>query len=159
MLGAGLGPAGFFAFGFSTNDAAATPAGAVFPDPATSASLTGRYIDASRGTYTFTADGRTQGSSTVWQMMVLALKTVRGTSAVKSMGIDLSRARVQGPSFQTQVVDAVRAACANMIRQKLVVILGVDFNTTVDNPDAASPTVRWRDLTTGRLGLPITLGP
>jgi hypothetical protein len=159
MPGAGLCPAGHAPAGYGTVATGVAPSPGPLPDPATGIALTGRYVNASTGSYQFTSDGRVQGMTTVHQMVVLAAKTLRGSSAVKSMGIDFSRCQVQDSGFQQAVTAAVSQAFSTLIRRNLVRVLGVEFPTTPDNPDAAMPLVRWRDLTTGREGVPVTVGP
>lgn len=129
------------------------PNNATFPALQTGLPQTGRYINPATNSYAFTPDGRTQGMSTVSQLVYLAIKTARGSaalspSATQPLGLDLSNASEQGPDFERQMSAAFNAALSPIVRQGLITVLGFQF-LPVDNPDGAAPLVLWRDNTTG----------
>lgn len=156
-IGAGLCPAGTSPAGYGVPDQGTSPVNAVLPDPTTGLQSTGRLIDPATGSYQFTADGRVVGTPTVRQRMLLALRTVRGSSAQPNLGIDFSKAGEQGLDFAAQVAAAVGLACAPLVQAGLVQLLQV-VPQPVDNPDGAAFVAQWRDLTTGKYDA-TTVGP
>ncbi len=147
-LGAGLCPAGTSSAGFGVPDSGTVPNNALLPDPVTGLPQTGRNVNTATGSYTFTADGRTQGMATVPQLVQLAIKTARGSSALGPFGLDMSKVQEQGTNFERQLSAALSAALANVVKQGLVTLVGLTW-LPVDNPDGAAPILEWRDNTTG----------
>ena len=157
-LGAGLCPAGTSAAGYGVPDTGTVPNGALLPDPITGLPQTGRNVNTATGSYTFTADGRTQGMATVPQLVLLAIKTARGSSALGPFGLDMSKVQEQGTNFERQMSAAIAGALSNLVRQGLVTIVSFQM-LPVDNPDGVAPYVRWRDNTTGTFNATAVLGP
>lgn len=152
-LGAGRCPAGTSAAGYGVPDAGTSPTNALFPDQRTGLPQTGRLINPSTGDYVFTADGRTQGTSTAAQLVYLAIKTARGSAAMSPsslapLGLDLSKASEQGPDFERQISAAFSAALAPIVKMGIITIIGLTWQP-VDNQDAAAPLLKWKDRTTG----------
>jgi hypothetical protein len=89
------------------------------------------------------------GMGTVPQLVLIALSTIRGTSAIPTLGQTFSQIREKGTGFQRQMASAVTTALSDLIKQKLLTLVSVDVVSVPSAPDGTSVTVRWRDLTTG----------
>lgn len=157
-LGAGFCPAGTTAAGYGVPDTGTVPNNALMPDPLTGLPQTGRNINTATGSYTFTADGRTQGMTTVSQLVQLAIRTQRGSSALGAFGIDMSKVQEQGTNFERQLGAAIVLALSNLIKAGLVTVIGITW-LPVDNTDGTAPYVKWRDNTTGQVVPTAILGP
>ena len=142
IQGAGIGPAGI-----NTPDPVPAPGTALFPDPITGIGQSGRYIHPITKQYTFNADGRTQGYATVQQLVVLALRTVRGSSAIPTLGQSFTSVTEKGPNYQRQVATAVQQALGDLIKAKMIRLVSVSVDIPPSNQDGTIATVLWRDLT------------
>ena len=149
-VGAGSAPAGTSIAGYGTPDAAAVPNSATLPDTVTGLPRGGRYINPQTGSYQFTADGRLQGMASVNQLVLLATSTRLGSSAIPTLGQDYTSIQEQQGDFQRQVATRVAASLSNLVRLKLVELLGVTVQQAPGNPDGAVVFFQWRDLTTGK---------
>ena len=148
-IGAGGAPAGTSAAGYGVPDSGTVNINVPLPSPITGASLTGRLIDPVTKDYVYTADGRAQGQATVPQLVLLALSTVLGSSAIPTLGQTFSQIQEKGPNFKAQLTSAVQNALAAVIKAKQVQLLSVDVQEPPSNPDAGIAIVKWKDLTTG----------
>lgn len=138
-LGAGFCRSGSSPAGFGSPDVAPINVIVPLPDPVTGASQTGRLINYSQqgSDYAFTSDGRISGMTTMQQNVLLALLNAQIFYGLED----------QGPNFQRIIAGRVQNALATFIRQKWIVLVGVDIAQPSSNPDASGVTVRWRDLT------------
>jgi hypothetical protein len=148
-IGAGYAPAGTSSAGYGVPDAAAVPNNAILPAILTGLPQTGRYINPQTGDYVFTSDGRLMGMDTVPQLVLLALTTTLGSSALPALGETFTLIREQGPNFGQQLTATVNAALADLVRRKFVKVNSVTTQQSPSNPDAGTVLVKWSDLTTG----------
>jgi len=148
-LGAGACPAGSSAAGYGVPDKGTQPNSSILPDALTGLPQPGRLIDPTSQDYVFTSDGRLEGFGAVDQLVQLALRTQIGTSAIATLGIDMTQATEQGADFQRRVATMVANALGPLVNQKLVQIVSVTLQQTPSNPDAGVAIVKWRDLTLG----------
>lgn len=130
---AGLVPAGFGVPATGDQKAAGTPPTARFIDPAT-------------GDYEFGSDGRLRGMTGIEQRVQLAVRTLLGSSALASLGIDLSLDRATD-DVQRRVQNAVEQALASMVRSGEIAIVSVTVQRPL--PSRLVTRVSWTDLTTG----------
>ncbi len=128
-------------------DSAAVPNNAILPDLRTGFAQTGRAIDPTTKSYTFTADGRLRGMGTVPQLVQLALSTIRGTAVVSSLGQTFMQIQEKGSDFAQRVTSAVNLALADLVKQNLVQIVSVTVSTYQSSPDAGIAIVKWLDVT------------
>lgn len=104
----------------------------------------GRYINPQTGLYEFDSNGRYVGTTDVKQLVVLAVKTARGSSAVQTLGF-APPVGVIGNNFVAKMKEAVNQAFAQLVRAGLVAIVDIDVRK---NQRPVVTIVRWRDLTT-----------
>lgn len=121
-VGAGFAPAGFSPAGWGTPATATPPGGIVFRDPATGQSLSCRRIDPTTGQYVLDASGRVLGMTTAQQLMYLAMKTVKGSSAYAVLGQTISTIQDITSGITRVITDIVTDATADIVAAKLVVI-------------------------------------
>lgn len=147
-LGTGVSPAGAAAAGYGVPDAASVPNNAILPAAITGFPQTGRYLNPQTGDYQFTSDGRLMGMDTVPQLVTIALKTIRGSSAIPTLGQTFSQIQEKGPSFLAQMTAACNMALADLVKRNMVQIKRVFTQEYPSNPDAGVVWLKWTDLTT-----------
>jgi len=157
-IGAGGCPAGSSSAGYGVPDKANVPNNAILPLPINGLPQTGRAIDPTTKSYTFTADGRIVGAPTVQQLVQLALTTVQGSSCIPPLGQTLSLIREKGTNYAQQVTAAITNALANLVKNKLVQIVSITVQQYPSSPDAGIAILQWIDLTTG-IQSPYIVGP
>ena len=145
-LGIGFAPIGGSLFGFGTPDSAAPFGNAILVEPTSGIPRDCRRIDARSRQYTFAANGSSDGMSGVQQRVLLAIATVRGSSALGAFG------KAQGPQKHSAAaakqVDAdIRLALKDLVDAKVIEI--VDTNPQDFSAIGVTDVVRFRDLTTG----------
>jgi hypothetical protein len=148
-IGAGGAPAGSSAAGYGVPDRAFVPNNAVLPDLRTGFSQTGRAIDPTTKSYSFTSDGRLRGVATVPQLVQLALSTIRGTAVISTLGETFTQIQEKGSDFAARITNAVNLAMADLVKQVLVQVVSVTVQQPPSNPDAGIAIIKWIDLTTG----------
>lgn len=146
-LGAGLCPAGVAPAGYGVPDTVGPPNAVTLPHPKTGQPMGGRAINASTGDYVFMSDGRIQGMSNVQQLVLLAIRTLLGTSVATDLGIDLTGLQEKGPDFQRKLSTVIAKAFKPLVDQKFVRLDRVSVLST-PNPDGAFAAIEWFDLTT-----------
>jgi hypothetical protein len=148
-IGAGGAPAGSSAAGYGVPDRAFVPNNAVLPDLRTGFSQTGRAIDPTSKSYTFTSDGRLRGLATVPQLVQLALSTIRGTATIPTLGQTFMQIQEKGSDFAGRITNAVNLALADLVKAQQVQVISVNVYQPPSNPDAGLGWIKWKDLTTG----------
>lgn len=148
MSGSGFGSQGFGSspYGIGVPSVGNPPGGAVLRDPLTGTSSGSRRIDPVTRDYVLDDNGRTLGMSDVQQLVLMALQTVRNSSAMNGLGQSLGDIVVIGDNIERQIASIFENALAHLVARGLVQII----STTVTrlHPGAIKATVRWRDLTT-----------
>lgn len=147
MSGIGNSPFGSGPFGVGTPIAAPTPGGAIFRDPKTGESRTGRYIDPETGRYAFDEFGRVLGQATVPQLVQIAYATVRGSSVIASLGNRLSTLQTIGSDYAKRIDTLLREPVADLVNAKQMAITKIDVQRL--GTSSVIARVYWRDLTTG----------
>lgn len=143
MAGFGSMPCGSGPYGINTPVTAAGNEGPVLADDL-GAVQGARYINPRTRQYEFDANGRYKGMPNVRQLMLLAFLTVKGSSAVPTLGIE-EPSGVIGRNFVERRRESIRQAVAPHVRARLVEILSIDIDVT-NRP--VFTLVRWKDLTT-----------
>jgi hypothetical protein len=101
------------------------------------------------GDYVLTDTGERVGWSSTEQRVYLALRTVLGSSAVPTMGIDLPSGGVINDNLFQRIRNAVLAALKSLTTAGLIEV--VDVATARVGQSAVQTTVTWRDTGTGSL--------
>jgi hypothetical protein len=105
-----------------------------------------RFINPITGDYEFNANGRIIGGNGIQQLVYLALVTVRGSSAMLTLGQSFTNIQVIGSNYITFVKGEVNKALKDLIDQKKIELVDV----TVDTSNTTSRIrIKWRDLATG----------
>jgi len=157
-IGAGGCPAGSSSAGYGVPDSAAVPNNALLPLPANGLPQTGRALNPTTKSYSFTTDGRVVGCPTVQQLVQLALTTIFNSSAQAGLGSKLSLIQEKGSDYGQQVTAAITDALADLVKDKLVQIVSVTVLQPSSSPDAGIAVLQWIDLTTGQQS-PLLVGP
>jgi len=150
MSGIGVGPAGMFPAGMGEPDLAPVPGGGVFLD-AQGVQQTGRAIDLHTGRYTYDAYGNCVGTSTMRQLVQIAVTTVLNSSAVTGLGHRLRDLKDIGANYEKDLDVIVREALADLVARNLITVLDVTavrFGATGVRTGVYGHA-RFRDLTTG----------
>jgi hypothetical protein len=152
-LGIGLAPLGTCLAGFGVVDTAEISAPAIFKKPDGTQGNAALLVPNDEGKldYVVDASGQKVGADSVPMMVLLALKTAKGTSIDGTLGLDVSAMR-QFSGNSAQAADtAVRNALASLVKRKLITVLSVTFERAGTN--AAKLFVSWMDLTNGEKNL------
>jgi hypothetical protein len=131
--------------GAGTPALATAQGGKVFLDPATNVQQPARQIDYQTGQYVINSQGRAGGMPTTKQLVVLAVKTFRGSSAFTRLGLDTSKIDRFTANFQRQISDAYTLALSDLVNAKLIRIVSIVAQQIDVN--RGSVTVSWVDLT------------
>lgn len=104
----------------------------------------GLYVDSVTGQYTFDTYGRKTGMTGVQQLVLMRMKTLLNSSAMKGLGL-AAPTGVVGPNTQKQLEQQVRLAMKDLLDAKVISFLGV---TVQRMPNGAYwRHFDWRDLT------------
>jgi len=100
------------------------------------------------GDYKLDADGNPLGWDSVKQMVYLALKTVLGSSAVPTMGLELEMTIIRDDTARKNRL-SVEAALSRLITQGLIAL--IDVVTTRLANSAIQIEVKWEDISQGEI--------
>lgn len=143
--GLGTAPAGSSYAGFGL-PATTTPPTSIPFQKADGTQGTSRAIDAATRDYVLDlTTGRVLGMDAVQQLVLLALTTVKGSSAVASLGQEISTIRTITDSTTALITLRVSEALASLIAQRKVSLDSVSVERTQDS--RIEIEVRWTDLT------------
>lgn len=145
--GIGFAPAGVSLVGFGLTDTAPVPPKTILVDPYTGQQDAARRIDPYSGQYVIDAQGRIAGMNANQQAVMLAVKTVRNSSALANFGNPANTIQRIGATVQKDLTDAYRLALKDLVDQKRIAILDVTVQSP--KPGAEYVLVRWRDLSSG----------
>lgn len=151
MSGFGTAPFGTAPYGLGTPATAPIPGGTILDD-GTGVQTGSRYIDGTTGAYAFDEFGRVKGMSDARQMVLLALSTVKGSSAMRLLGHNLRDILDITPDFERQVTGTITAAMAHVVSLGFAEIVSIEVKrlhdwTTDHNERGALIRMKWRDLT------------
>jgi hypothetical protein len=104
-----------------------------------------RLIDPDTRDYAFDEDGRTIGMSGVRQRVYLALATVRGSSAVASLGQGYTSIQRIGDNTTAQIENEINLALADLIADGSITLLSISIRRDTTITSRLSIVVQWRD--------------
>lgn len=153
MSGAGIQKAGRTTAGYGTSASATVFGGGFLRDEVTGATLGARLIDPKSRDFVLDSNGRLLGMKSVRHAVLIAVHTVRDSSAVRGLGNRLSSIQRIGASFEKQILDILTEALRPLITAGLVEVVGFSQFRAGDGtngmlPGAAFGRLKWRDLTT-----------
>jgi hypothetical protein len=151
-LGAAYAPFGGLGapYGFGTPAVAPFPGGSVNRSVATGRQLGSLalsiQVGVSAGQYIFDEFGRRTGMPDAQHMVILALRTIKGSSVDPELGQNFGEIRKITDSFQQDMQSRVEEALAALVAQKLIRLDAVVTNPARGMP--ASTRIFLSDLTT-----------
>lgn len=152
MAGFGHQPAGSTSAGWGTPALADLPGGDILRDPATGARMGSRRINPLTRDYEIDAHGRLLGEMQVRHLVQMAVRTLKGSSAMRTLGLNTSAmSRITG-DFERRLAGALTNAVQHLTDAKLIEVLGVSEYRAGARGGLKEGRVyarfRWRDLTT-----------
>lgn len=148
MAGFGEMAFGLTPYGTGTPATAPVPGGRPLAGTIDGEPTGSRLIDASTGDYVFDSYGRISGMGNAKQLVLLAAKTDRGTSALLTLGHELRKIQRITRSTPKEVQTKVEVAFGPLIQRGLVSLLSVSTEST--GSSGVYAVIRWRDLTTNQ---------
>lgn len=143
MSGFGAAPLGTAPYGLGTPATSSSNSGVLLPD-ASGATQGSRFLNARTRRYEYGPDGRARGQESVSSLVQMALLTVKGTSAMASLG-DEAPSGVIGNNFVARRKASITQALSALTTANTIEIVSLDV--LADNRPILT-IVRWRDLTT-----------
>lgn len=147
MAGFGSQPFGSSPYGIGTPSTAPAVGGALLRDTFTGETHGGRYIDPYTKDYVLDENGRTLGMSNTKQLVLLAVSTTKGRSAMRTLGNELLGIDRITSNFLARARNALTFAVQHIVDEGLIEVRGV--TAEVIRPGVAFATLQWRDLSTG----------
>lgn len=133
-------------YGSGTSSAAPSTTGGLLHDPTFDRSWGSRKIDPAKKDYVVDATtGRTLGMCDVQQLVLLALCTEKGSSAVRALGQELRTIDRASANFQIRAQTTLQAAVAHLVDAGLIEVLGIVVESPA--PGRGQARLVWRDLT------------
>lgn len=123
--------------------------GVILRDPATNQSSGSRKIDPRSRDYVVDAYGRWVGMNNTQQLVLIAASTKYGSSAMRSLGQQLSAIDRITDDFAQRVEVELRRALAHLTGPKIIEIRSVKITRTLV-PGQAYGTLLWKDLQSGQ---------
>ena len=147
MSGFGSQPFGSSPYGIGTPSTAPEQGGKILRDLFTGETQGSRRIDPLTKDYVLDDFGRIVGMVDVQQLVLLAVSTDKGSSAVRQLGQDLKKIDRIGTNTVRRIDVTLRAAVQHLVDRDLIEV--VDTKVTVVRPGVVLANLRWRDLNTG----------
>lgn len=147
MSGFGSQPFGSSPYGLGTPSTAPSVGGVVLRDAFTGESTGSRKIDPFTGDYSVDAHGRILGMSDTQQLVLMAVRTDKGSSAMRSLGHSLRSIERITTNFTRRVDAELRAAVQHIVNRGLIAVL--ETSVELVRPGVALARLRWRDLAAG----------
>lgn len=148
MIGLGWAPMGTSLVGLGSVDVAtiSTPQVLIKPDGTQGDAPALTLNDDGLLDYVVSDSGQKIGADSIGTMVLLALRTTRGSSALLDFGLDLSALRARNANATQAADTAVRSALSDLISKRLIAIVSISFQPV----DSSSGVIRlvWIDLTT-----------
>ncbi len=143
--GLGTQPFGISPYGIGTPITAPVPGGEILRHVVTGEACGGRRIE--RGDYVFDEYGRPSGMPNAHQLVLLAVSTAKGSSAMIELGHNIRSIERITSNIVYQVSTTVRAAVAHIVERGLIEV--VDVVVEQVRPGTVRARLRWRDLSSG----------
>lgn len=151
MSGFGSQPFGSSPYGIGTPAAATESGGSILRDETTGQAWGSRKIDPVTKDYVLDDNGRILGMSDVHQLVLLAVSTTKGSSAMRQLGQEIKGIDRITTNFVRRVDTTLRAAVQHLVDKELIEVLGVTVD--VVRPGVTLARLRWRDLASGEVEL------
>lgn len=149
-IGLGLCAFGTSVYGFGTPGVSNSTTAKLFIKPdGTRGNVA--MIDPQTGDYVLDVNGIPVGDNSINQMMFLALRTTRNSSALLNFGIDISKIKTITPNIQLKFQLAVNDAVAHLIARNLVTITSVSVTNLLNKPTSIQVMVNWKDNSNGEV--------
>ena len=104
-------------------------------------------LDPYTGDYVLDSAGNPVGDDSVNQMVYLALRTTKNSSALLNFGIDISKIKTITDNVQLKFQLAVKNAVKHLTDRQLISILSVDVFFPPNMPTALQVKVMFKNLT------------
>ena len=147
-LGFGLSPFGTSIFGYGTTTSLNSSTAKLFLKSDGSRGNVAK-IDAVTGDFVLDEFGNKVGDDSVNQMMYLALRTSKNSSALLNFGIDLSSIKTITDGVNLKITLFINDAVKHLTDKNLVSIENVIIERTKDTGLAIN--VKWKNLTSNEL--------
>jgi hypothetical protein len=146
MSGFGSQPFGTGPYGLGTPATATSIGGSILRDTTTGESLGSRQIDPLTKDYVLDDNGRLLGMSDVKQLVLIAVSTTKGSSAMRELGHELRSIDRITANFAARVRNTLLAAVQHIVDRRLIEVL--DVVVELVRPGVAKVRLRWRDVST-----------
>jgi hypothetical protein len=146
MAGVGSQGIGGSPYGVGTPAVQTDLGGKLLKRDAMSTQTGSRYIDPVTGDYIVSDTGRIEGMDDVKQLVVLRVKTTRGSAGYQSLGQELLKIDRITSNIQRRVESTLTAALQDLIDAEMIVI--IDISVEVARPGTVRARLRWRNLLT-----------
>lgn len=93
--------------------------------------------------------GRPQGMTNAQQLVYLAVRTDKGSSAMRALGQELMRIQRITSNFVRRVDDTLKSAVQHIVDRGIIQVVGTQVD--IVRPGVAKARIRWRDLETGNV--------
>lgn len=147
MAGFGSQPFGSSPYGIGTPAVATELGGKLFQDAASGEQTGSRKIDPLTRDYEINDYGRIAGMSNVKQLVLLAVSTKRGSSAMRELGQELQSIERITSNFARRVDTTLRRSVQHLVDRGLITV--IDTTVEIVRPGVARARLRWRDISTG----------
>jgi hypothetical protein len=147
MSGFGSQPFGSSPYGIGTPAVAPATGGSILRDEFSGETHGSRSIDPYTRDYVLDDNGRILGMSDTKQLVILAVLTDKGSSAMRQLGHELKSIDRITPNFSRRVDNTLRAAVKHITDRRMIEVIGTEVQ--VLRPGVAFARLRWRDLVTG----------
>lgn len=148
MAGIGSQPFGSSPYGVGTPDVAADLGGTVLAESGTGSQKGSRYIDPRTGDYALnTSTGRIAGMDDVKQLVLLRMKTTKGSAAYQRLGHELKKIDRITNNVQTRIAATIEEAVEDLVTGGLIETVALDIQ--VIRPGVIFARFAWRNLLTG----------
>lgn len=151
MSGFGSQPAGSSPYGIGTPAVATGLGGKILRDSSTGRSTGSRALDPTTKTYLLDSNGRILGMDDLQHLVLMAVSTEKGSSAMRELGHELRKIERITSNFQQRVASTLTAAVQHLVRRKLITVVGVSVQLV--RPGVAKAILEWRDTATGETRL------
>lgn len=146
MSGFGSQPFGSSPYGIGTPAVAEAAGGKLLRDSVSGKSTGSLLIQ--DGDYVFDENGRLLGMDDVKQLVYLAVKTTKGSSAMRELGQTIRKIDRITSNIEYRVEATLRAAVKHLIDKELVEIISVKVEQIREGVVIAR--MAWRNLLTGK---------
>jgi hypothetical protein len=145
----GFGKQGFGStpWGVGMPATAPIPGGVLLRNPSTGESMGSRSIDPAKRDYVLDVDGRALGMASTQQLVLMAVSTVKRSSAVASLGAEQNQ-DVITDSFERDAQAMYGDALADLVNRKIIVIIAIEAQLL--KAGTVYVRVRWLDVATGQ---------